>query len=172
MLTLLLLRHAKAEQQGGGDDFDRALTDKGEVDAKALGVHMADLRIVPDLAIVSAAARTSQTFDLFAAGFSTKITSRLEEDLYNATDKQLRDVLKSIDPTIKTLLLVGHNPGIMDVAAVLARDGDVTDLGRLRDRFPPCCLALIAFDTDDWRDARTRGGRLDLLLVPEDIARA
>lgn len=171
MLTLLLLRHAKAEPHGQGDDFARVLTKKGEADALALGAHMAVLKIRPDTAFVSAAARTRQTFDLFAQGIGTTILSHIEDSLYDATDVELRDVLKMVDSAARTLLIVGHNPGIMDVAARLARDGDVTDLARLRGRFPPCSLALVTFDTDDWRDARVSGGRLDLLLMPEDLVR-
>jgi phosphohistidine phosphatase len=166
MLTLLLLRHAKAEQHGQCDDFDRELTEKGEADALALGVRIAHLGVVPGLAIVSTAARTQRTFELFARGAESTIDVRHEDELYNATEDQIRDVLSGVDSTIKTLLIVGHNPGIMDVAGHLARDGDVTDLARLRDRFPPCSLALIAFDTDNWRDLRRSGGRLDLLLTP------
>ncbi len=169
MLTLLLLRHAKAEQHSQGDDFARALTKKGEADARTLGGHMAALGIIPDTAIVSAATRTRQTFDVFEQASGAEVPARFDDDLYNATDGQLRDVLKTVDSGVKTLMIVGHNPGIMDLAARFARDGDVTDLGRLRDRFPPCSLALIVFDTDDWRDARARGGRLDLLLMPGDL---
>jgi phosphohistidine phosphatase len=170
MLTLLLLRHAKAEPQGLGDDFDRALTKKGEADARALGIHMAELKIVPDLALVSAAARTLQTFDLYRQGADRAIPARVDDELYNATDSQMRDLLKAVDSDVKTLLIVGHNPGIMDLAARLARDGDVRDLGRLREHFPPCSLALVSFDREGWRDARVSGGRLDLLLMPEDYA--
>lgn len=169
MLTLLLLRHAKAEQHGQGDDFARALTQKGEADARALGVHMAALGIIPDFAVVSAATRTRQTFDLYAQASRAQISARFDDELYNATDGQLRDVLKTVVSGVQTLMIVGHNPGIMDVAARFARDGDVSDLGRLRDRFPPCSLALVVFDTDDWREARARGGRLDLLLMPGDL---
>lgn len=169
MLTLMLLRHAKAEPHAAGRDHDRALTEKGEADARALGSYMARIGYLPDRALVSGARRTRQTFDLFVEGAGRAIDGAYDEALYNATDGQLRDLLRGVDPSVATLMMVGHNPGIMELAARLARDGDVTELARLRDRFPPCSLALITFDTDDWREARATGGRLDLLLLPEDV---
>lgn len=169
MLTLMLLRHAKAVQHGRGNDIARQLTEIGERDARRLGAHMAGLGLLPDLALVSSSARTRRTFELFAEAAGATIAARVEDSLYNATDRQLRDVLKLIDPRQRAPMIVGHNPGMMDVAGLLARDGDVADLTRLRSRFPPGALALISFATDDWLDARASGGRLDLLLLPEDI---
>lgn len=169
MLTLMLLRHAKAEPHAAGQDHERALTEKGAADARALGTFMARIGYLPDRALVSGARRTRETFDLFAAGAETVIEASIDDALYNATDAQLRDLLRGVDPAVTTLMIVGHNPGIMDLAARLARDGDGTELARLRDRFPPCSLALITFDTEDWREARATGGRLDLLLLPEDV---
>ena len=169
MLTLLLLRHAKAEQLAHGDDFDRKLTERGRADALALGVHLRRLHIVPDKALVSSAVRTSETFDLFAEGIGAPVDVAFDEALYNASEQTLRDLLKSMPPSVKTLLVVGHNPGIMDVAIRLARDGDGGELNLMRDRYPPCTLSLICFDTDDWRDARSTGGRLDLFLMPEHV---
>lgn len=169
MLTLFLLRHAKAVAHGRSEDFDRGLADKGVADARRLGAHMARRELLPDLALVSAADRTKQTFELFAESAGADIRSRYETSLYNASDTQLRDVLKIIDNSIQRLMIVGHNPGIMDVAVRLARDGDIEDLARMRSRFPPGTLAVLGFDCDDWRDARASGGRLDLLLMPDDL---
>jgi phosphohistidine phosphatase len=170
MLTLMLLRHAKAEQ-GGDTDFDRALTERGEADAQALGRYVSQLRIVVDFAIVSTAARAQQTFKLFAQEVGG-IPVRNDECLYNASEPRLRDTLKTVPASVGTLLIVGHNPGIMEAATRLAQDGDVAELSRMRERFPTCCLAVITFDAEDWRDARTRGGRLDLLITPDDITSA
>lgn len=171
MLTLMLLRHAKAEQHGRGNDAARKLTSKGEAGAAALGAHMAELGILPDFALVSAAARTRGTLEFFVQGAGVAIPARFEESLYNASDLQLRDTLRIVDAKVATLIIIGHNPGIMDLASLLARHGDAADLGRLNERFPPCALAVIAFDVETWSDARTSGGRLDLLLMPEDIVR-
>jgi phosphohistidine phosphatase len=169
MLTLLLMRHAKAESHNSSGDFERALTARGEADARAVGAHIAGLDLLPDLSLVSAARRTQQTFALFAEGAGRSLAGRVEPSFYDADDAELRAGLKDVDPDARTVMIVAHNPGIMDLAIRLARDGDVSDLSRLRGRFPPAALALIVFDAEDWRDARMSGGRLDLLLLPEDL---
>jgi phosphohistidine phosphatase len=169
MLTLMLLRHAKAEQ-GYGHDFERALTPRGEADAAAVGRHVAGLRIVPNFAVVSPAARAKKTFELFQEALGGDVPVRYDERLYNAAEPHIRETLRAVPESIGTLLIVGHNPGLMEAATHLADDGDVTELSRMRDRFPTCCLAVISFDAESWRDAPTRGGRLDLLLTPADVA--
>lgn len=170
MLTLMLLRHAKAEAHGRGDDFERALTERGEADAAALGLYMAGVGLVPALALVSAARRTRTTFERFEAAVGVGIPAHIEESLYNATGDELRSVLKLVDAANTTLMVVGHNPGVMDLAILLAREGGFDDLRLLHDRFPPCALAVITFMVESWTDAQAVGGRLDLLLMPEDIS--
>ena len=170
MLTLMLLRHAKAVQQSRGDDFLRDLQDKGRGDVMRLGVYLAAHRLVPDLALVSTSARTRQTFEGLTAALGAPVSATFDETLYNATAAELRGFLRTVDPTVRTLMIIGHNPGIADIAVMLARDSDHVDIARMRNRFSPCGLAVIACDTDDWADAAARGGRLDLFLLPDDLA--
>ncbi len=172
MLTLLLLRHAKAVQHMADGDFARTLTDKGAADAAALGIHLAATGLVPDFAYVSAATRTLQTFERVGAAFTPDVPFASEAELYNATAGELRDRLRSVRPEVRTLMMVGHNPGIMEAAMTLARDGDPTEVERMRGRFPPCSVAVLTFAANDWLDARSSGGRLDLFLTPDDIAAA
>lgn len=169
MLTLMLLRHAKAVQQAEGDDFSRELTEKGMADAARLGAFLVRKNCVPDLAMVSAAARTMQTYANLKTADDRTIPARFGQGLYNASATRLRDVLRRVDPAVVRLMIIGHNPGIMDVAVALARDGDLAEIIRMRDRFPPCGLAVLTFDTEDWLDARASGGRLDLFVTPEDL---
>lgn len=169
MLTLMLLRHAKAVQQSRGDDFARDLQEMGRRDVERLGGYLAARGIVPDFALVSASARTRQTFETLAAALPTSIPARFGEELYNATAAELRTLVRGVDPGVKTLMVVGHNPGIADAAVMLARDGDPSEIVRMRDRFSPCGLAILACEAEDWADAAARGGRLDLFLLPDDI---
>lgn len=169
MRSLMFLRHAKAEPQGRRDDFGRKLTSAGECDASMLGSFCRDQHLTPDLALVSSSARTRQTFDNWAGTAGRPAAVRYEDALYNATADDLRSCLRLIDPTVRSLLFVAHNPGIMEAAIASARDGDIVDLDRLKNRFPPCALAVVTFDTDDWHDAWIGGGRLDYLLLPEDL---
>ena len=169
MLTLLLLRHAKAESPRG-DDFARALTGKGERDADEIGTFLAEHRLVPDMALVSAARRTSRTFALVAERLGTDIEVCEELALYNAGDAAIRDRLGQVEATSRVVLVVGHNPGIMEAAVALAREGDWPEIERLRGRFPPCGLAVVSFEAEDWPSACLSGGRLDALVFPDDLA--
>ena len=169
MLTLMLLRHAKAVQQSRGDDFARDLQDRGRADVQRLGLHLAARGLVPDLALVSTSARTRQTFDGLTAPWRAQIPATFDDELYNATAAELRALIRDIDPAVRTLMIIGHNPGIADAAVILAHDGDLTEIMRMRDRYSPCGLAVIARETEDWAAVAASGGRLDLFLLPDDI---
>ena len=164
----MLLRHAKAVQQRG-DDFARDLQDKGRRDAGLLGSYLRSHDLVPDVALVSAAARTRQTFDGLTATIEAPVPATYDEALYNATAGEIRAMLKATAPGVRTLMIVAHNPGIADLALMLSRDGDLAEIGRMRNRFAPCSLAIIASDAEDWADVGASGGRLDLFLQPEDL---
>ena len=165
MLTLLLLRHAKAVGQIG-DDFARVLTEKGHADAARLGTFLRDKRLVPDRALVSPAARTRQTLEDLQTTIGRAIPAAEDAALYNATRQSLRETLRTVDAAVATLMIIGHNPGIAERALTLADAGDLQDFNAMRSSFPPCSLAVIAFDRDDWDDARSGGGRLERFVTP------
>lgn len=171
MLTLLLLRHAQAVVPSQDDDADRALTDAGKADAMQLGRFLADLDLKPDHALVSSALRTRQTLQGLEKGTGRAIPATYDAALYNATSAQMRAALAEVKNEPQTLLLLGHNPGIMELASAIADDGDLQDFNAMRSRFPPCSLALVTFDRESWDDARYGGGRLERFVTP-DVLRA
>ena len=155
----MLLRHAKAVQQSRGDDFARDLQDKGRRDAALLGAYLRRHDLVPDVALVSAAARTRQTFDGLKATIEAPLPAQFDDELYNATAGEIRIMLRATQPAVERLIIVGHNPGIADLALMLARDGDIAEIGRMRSRFAPCSLAVITCEAEDWADVAAKGGR-------------
>ena len=174
MLTLLLLRHAKAQPLGRGQDFDRALTDRGKADAARIGAWLKRCGHEPSLALVSTAARTRQTFDIVAAHLASAHLApafpvRYDDALFSAAPGQLRDALATVEPTVRCLLLVGHNPAVSELALALSGDADRADIERMRNRFPPCSLAVLTFEAAEWTDARR--GRLQAFVTPEDLSR-
>ena len=100
-------------------------------------------------------------------GHSIKV--RHDDALYNATDGRIRAMIGNTPDEIATLLVVGHNPGIMEAAIALATDGDHAEIERLRGRLPPCGLVVLGFDHGDWHNACASGGRLDALVFPESL---
>ena len=169
MLTLILLRHAKAVKSTG-DDVSRNLTEDGADDARRAGTALRDRALLPALALVSPASRTRQTFEAVRAVADQPIAVRFVDALYEASGRSIRDLVGTTDPGTRSVMVVGHNPGIAESVAALTREGDVGVIDRLRSGFRPCSLAVLTFEADTWRDAARAGGHLALLLTPDDLA--
>jgi len=128
--TLVLLRHAKAETPGELRDFDRRLTQKGEADADAAGSWLADERLHPDLVLCSPAARTRQTWQGVSIALAQAKEGggapevRYENGLYDGGRTEVFDLLRKVPDTMRTVLVVGHNPTMSDVSALLVPDAD------------------------------------------------
>ena len=173
MRRLLLLRHAKAERsQAGGRDHDRVLTERGRADAKKLGLYLARHAFVPDRALVSTAARTRETWALLATAFAKAPPASFEERIYNATPQTILAVIKDPEPRIATLLVIGHNPSLQELAAMLIASGDIDARERLGEDFPTSALAVISFAVEDWSSVHPRGGRLEHFVTPGWLATA
>ncbi|KWV34495.1 SixA phosphatase family protein [Micromonospora rifamycinica] len=127
--TLVLLRHAKAEQSGAGPDVERRLTARGHADAAAAGVWLARRVLPPDVVICSAARRTRQTWHDVALGLAgcppedapagTAPVVRYAAAAYEAHPDDLLDLVRTVEPEARTVLLVAHNPGISLLSALL-----------------------------------------------------
>ena len=125
MRRLMLLRHAKTERAAPGErDRDRKLMKRGRADAPAIGAYMAHHGLVPDLALVSPAKRAQETWALVAPAFAKAPRTVTDERIYNASPEAL---IGAIGETRKahTLVVVGHNPGLHDLALQLIASGDV-----------------------------------------------
>jgi len=138
MRRLIILRHAKAEQVPGKEDRDRALTERGERDARRAGEVLGGMGLVPDLVLCSPAKRTRQTAELALAEFAPDAPVYHERELYLATPEELLAVVQRTDPDVATLLLVGHNPGVHSLFLGLSGTGPDADPG-----FPTCALAVL-----------------------------
>ncbi|GAA0474363.1 phosphohistidine phosphatase [Paractinoplanes deccanensis] len=126
--TLVLLRHAKAETPGDFPDFDRKLTEVGETDADAAGAWLADEHLHPDLVLCSPAARTRQTWQGVSIALAQAKPGggapevRYEESLYSGGRTEVFDLLQTIPDTVRTILVVGHNPTVSEVSLLLLPD--------------------------------------------------
>ena len=169
MRRLLLLRHAKAVPPTLEDDYDRELTERGREDARRLGEFIAHADFVPDRAIFSGAARTRETCEIVAAALPRPIETVVENALYDATRFLILGLLRELPASARAHLVVGHNPGIGDVANLLSGEGPALERLRLASKFPPSALAVIAFDRPDWSELAPGAGRLEKFVTPHDL---
>jgi phosphohistidine phosphatase len=130
--TLLLLRHAKTETPGDRLDAERRLTKRGQADSAAAGAWMAAQGLRPEVVLCSPATRTRQTWHgvamaMAAADPGTSSPEvRYERGLYTGGRTEVIDLLRGVPDGVDTVLVVGHNPTMSDVSALLRPDGDGT----------------------------------------------
>ena len=167
MRRLLLLRHAKAERsQPGESDHDRVLAPRGRADAKRLGAYLARHAFAPDRAVVSTATRTRETWTQVAQAFPAPPPVDFDERIYNAAPHTILQAIKETASETETLLIIGHNPGMQELASMLIATGDVDARERLGEGFPTSALAVIAFALADWGSLHSRAGRLQHFITP------
>ena len=172
MRRLMLLRHAKTERAAPGErDRDRKLMKRGGADAPVIGAYMVHHGFVPDLALVSPAKRAQETWALVAAAFAKTPRTITDERIYNATPAAL---IGAIGETRKahTLAVVGHNPGLHDLALQLIAAGDVNMREELNEKLPTSGLVVIDLPVDDWALLHPHAGRLERFVSPRLIAAA
>ena len=171
MRRLLLLRHAKTENDApSGRDQDRRLDKRGLVDAAEIGGWIGRHPPFPESVLVSPAVRANQTWDIAweaMKGLMPPPQVEFVPDIYGADPAQLLEAVHAAvatDPN--TLILVGHNPGMHELALMLAGSGDAAGRKELGDNLPTSGLAIFDFEIDDWSDVAFRRGRLARFVSP------
>ena len=169
MRRLFLVRHAKAELSVGRDDYARKLTERGRADARRVARTLAARRFLPELLIHSGAARAKQTAEILAAEWRTKV--ELEEDvgLYDASLTTLLDRIRALGHAHKSVGLVGHNPGLGELATALTGSGAEPEVRRLSAKYPTGAAAVLDFSIKRWEELERNSGMLALYLTPADL---
>lgn len=170
MKTLLLMRHAKSSWDDPSlADYDRPLAPRGLKVAKRIGRELAVRGWLPDRALVSPAARTRKTWKLISAELPGKPKVDFPETLYATPAEKILAEIRKAPKKADTLLVLGHNPGLEDLARQLAgEESDADPLERLRKKFPTAALARLAF-TGEWRDLKPNSARLTHFLTPKEL---
>jgi len=172
-MRLMLLRHAKAEKaEPGMGDRDRGLNARGRSDTALIGAYIAHHALIPDAVIVSTARRTRETWEDLAAALPGSPPATYEDRLYNAGAEAIMTLVTATAPAVHTLLVIGHNPGLHDVARLLIASGDVEARERLNEGLPTASLAVIEFAAESWRKVHPNGGRLERFVSPRSLADA
>lgn len=176
MKHLYLLRHAKSSWENEAlQDYDRPLAPRGLRAGSVMCQYMIEQNIRPDLVLCSSAKRTRETFDTIAPALDG-VPVIFEKRIYEATSSQLLDRLRELSDEIGGVMLIGHNPGIQNLALLLAdapEDAEKaaradTRLERVRAKFPTAALACMTFD-GKWPDLVPGAGALTGYVRPKQL---
>ena len=177
MRRLMLLRHAKTEHDAPSvRDQDRRLDKRGRADAAEIGGWIGQHPPFPDLVLVSPAVRGRQTWEIAweaMKDLAPEPQVELVPELYGAAPSQLLQTIREASATDpKRLLLVGHNPGMHELALALVGSGDAAGRKALADNLPTSGLAIFDFAINDWDDVAFRRGKLVLFVSPKVLKQA
>ena len=177
MRRLMLLRHAKTETDApSGRDQDRRLDDRGHKDAAEIGAWLGRHPPFPDLVQVSPAVRAKETWELVQEAMKEHAPAPQVEflpELYGADPAQMLQTIRTASVTDpRHLMVVGHNPGMHELALMLTGSGDAAGRQAISDNLPTSGLAILDFDTDDWNDVAFRRGKLVLFVSPKLLKQA
>ena len=171
MRQLLLLRHAKSSWDDPAlADFERPLALRGRQAAPLIGREMARRGWLPDLALVSAAVRSQQTWELVCGQWSAGTpAAAFTEAIYEAAPRDILGEIRQVSADVRCLLVVGHNPGLELLARDLAGPGtNPAVLARLKAKFPPAALARFEIATG-WPELCAGSARLMDFIRPRDL---
>jgi phosphohistidine phosphatase len=167
MKRLLLLRHAKSAWPEGVEDHERPLGNRGRRDAPRMGAYMGSAGLQPDFALVSSARRTQETWGLVELALAGPCPFRTVPSIYEAEPAAILAAIQVAPEESETLLVIGHNPGFENLAALLAPQGEAEALARLKTKYPTAGLAVIVLDVERWENAAPGAGRLDAFVTPK-----
>jgi phosphohistidine phosphatase len=166
---LLLLRHAKSSwDDASASDHSRPLTARGRAAAGAMRQAMLGLALSPDVVLVSSARRTLQTLEALEPWEETPLIEPMDA-LYLASAPALLAILNGVAETARSVMLIGHNPGLHELAALLIGSvRDPADARRLAEGYPTGALAEFSL-AGPWGTLAAGGGRLHRFLCPRDL---
>ena len=161
MRTLYLLRHAKSSWKDASlSDFERPLKRRGREAAQRIGERLAQEKLKNPMLICSPAMRTRETAELVLKSLKLRVEERWDERIYEASLRDLLQVVAEIPDDKTVVILIGHNPGFEELLAFLT--------GESR-RMPTAALAKIKLDVS-WKDVEASSGKLDWFVTPKELS--
>ena len=161
MKTLLLLRHAKSSWKDQGvTDFERPLNDRGRKAAELVGKFILKQNVTIDLVISSPAVRARQTIELVLKAAKRSPELRFDQRVYEASPTQLIEITSQIEDDRKSVLLVGHNPGMEELLALLVG---------VEMHMPTASLAKVVLSSKKWDKILAEKGVLDSFVRAKEL---
>lgn len=170
MKRLTLLRHAKSSwDEPDTDDFDCPLNDRGWKAARRMGKELKHRNVTFDVAVASTAARVRETLDGLSESYGDfGFAVHFDQRLYLASSNELLEIIRALPTNAESALLVGHNPGLERLAAMLTADGD--DLrDKVEDGLPTAALVEIELPVGQWIEVGPGAGKIVALILPREL---
>jgi phosphohistidine phosphatase len=170
-MRLIVLRHAKANHPADFGDHDRPLSEQGRRACREIGWYIRDGGLVPDMAIVSTARRAQETWHLVRSASDVDVVWRSDHRVYEASPATLLAVIRETAAEIRSLLVVGHNPGLRDLAISLISTAEPSALAGPDNKLPTAGLVAIEFKCQNWRDVSLGSGEVEHFASPKSLIR-
>lgn len=166
---LIVLRHAKSDWPEGVADPERPLADRGRLDAPRAGRWLEEEGLLPDRVICSPARRTRETLALVSGVWSFAPPVEYDSRVYAAGIASLLAVVRGAPPSARSVMLVGHNPGMQGLTVALAGDeGSEGDIERVAEKYPTCAIAVLEVP-GTWSALAPGGAQLARFAVPREF---
>lgn len=165
---LVLLRHAKSSWEADATrDFDRPLASRGETAAPAVGGFLAERDLWPEWVLCSPAKRTRQTWKRVSPAVEIPPVVVYDPALYLASARTILARIKETPARITTVMVVGHNPGLQELAADLVHRAEPRVASAVAAKFPTAAVVALAFEQEDWSGVDAESGRLLAWRTPK-----
>ena len=161
MKLLTLMRHCDGQRKDPDvADFARPLNRRGNNESEAIARRLSELQLIPDLIITSPARRAAQTAETVARELTLPPRSlQYEEGLYLAGAEEILKLVRGIGPRVPHLMIVCHNPGISEVANILAPSPEMLGLAT-------AAFCSITFDANLWPEIGPKVVRDSMIETP------
>ncbi|MFA7439896.1 MAG: histidine phosphatase family protein [Sphingomonadaceae bacterium] len=170
MPVLSLLRHAKSSWDDPVErDFDRPLNKRGHRAARRIGQFLADEKLRFDLVLASPAVRVRETIEGVEEGMGAKLNARFDERIYLASAAMLYSLVQETPDDVGHLLLIGHNPGLEDMALLATLDKSAALRREVEEKYPTATLATLEFPGRRWAEVDEGRGHFVRFVRPRDL---
>ena len=171
MKILGLFRHAKSDwQDPRARDFDRPLNKRGRKGAAIMGKHVREHGVQWERMLSSPAIRCAETIEIACQAAGQPVAVQWDRRIYLASSVTLADLLREQGGDPKSILMVGHNPGLEDLIFDLVPDDGSSPLRDVvEEKFPTASFAVLELDIESWADLKDKCGRLVHLTRPRDL---
>jgi phosphohistidine phosphatase len=166
----MLFRHAKSDRPEGVAEYDRPLAPRGRRQSEAMGKYMAAHGLVPELSVVSTAKRTQETWRIALPAFKAPVPQADEPRIYEASPDDLMQVVREMSDEKRIVMLVGHNPGMAQLAQYVTGSGHPRAVARLEREYPTAALAVIDFKLLSWAQVAEHSGYLERFETPATVS--